>query len=54
MPIGKQLFFSNQNDLNLRKNADSEQKCEQILLAFYVTTKTSKGNGLSVFARLCL
>ena len=23
MPIGKQLFFSSGNDLNLRKNADS-------------------------------
>ena len=53
-PIGKQLFFSSRNDLHLRKNADSAQKCEKILLAFYVTTKPSKGNGLSVFAGFCL
>ena len=54
MPIRKQLFFSSRNDLDLRENVDSAQKCEKILLAFYVTTKPSKGNGLSVFARFCL
>ena len=53
-PIEKQLFFSSRNNLNLRKNADSAQKCEKILLAFYVTTGPSKGNGLSAFARFCL
>ena len=50
----KLLFFSSRNDRDMRKNADSAQKCEKILLAFYVTTKPSKGNGLSVFARFCL
>ena len=45
MPIGKQLFFSSRNDLDFRKNADSAQKSEKILLAFYVTTKPSKDNG---------
>ena len=43
-PFGKQLFFSSRNDLDLHKNADSAQKCEKILLAFYVTAKPSKGN----------
>ena len=50
MPIGKQLFFSSGNDLDLRKNVDSAQKSEKILPAFYVTTKPSIGNGLLVFA----
>ena len=48
--IGKQLFFSSRNDLDLSKNADSARKCEKNLFAFYVATKASKGNGLSVFA----
>ena len=54
MPIGKQLFSSSQNDLDLRKNTDSAQKCEKILLTFYVTAKPLEGNGLPVFARFCL
>ena len=54
MPIGKQLFFSSRNGLDLRENAGSAQKCENILFTFYVTTKPSKGNGLLVFARFCL
>ena len=49
MPIGKSLFFSSRNDLDLGENADSPQKCEKILLAFYVTTKSLKRNGSSVF-----
>ena len=53
-PIGKQFFFSSRNDLDLRKNTDSVQKCEKILLALYGTTEPSKGNDLSVFARFCL
>ena len=52
--IRKQLFFSSRNDLDLRKNADSVQKCEKNSLTFYVTTKLSKGNDLSVFAQFCL
>ena len=47
------VIFLNVDDLDLRKNDDSAQKCEKVPLALFVTTRLYIQNSSSLFPRIC-